>query len=66
VENEKILIAEAVVNIKLLATRLSEMSASHDTSPEEFCDMFDEIENLARSGAHYSSYIYWSKYAVGR
>ena len=56
-ENEKILIAEAVVNIKLLATRLSEMSAPHDTSPKEICKTFEEIAKLAKNGAYWSNYV---------
>jgi len=65
-ENEKILIAEAVVNLKILATKLGEINASHDTAPGEICDLFSEIEEVARKGAYYASYVYWSKHAGKR
>jgi len=34
-QDELIYIAEAVVRLKLLATKLGEQTAAHDTSPEE-------------------------------
>ena len=65
-ENEKILIAEAVVNIKTLAIKLGELNASHDTDIGILCDLFNEIEKEARQGAYWSSYIYWRNHAGER
>jgi len=66
-ENEKILIAEAVVNIKILATKLGELNASHDTNTiGGLCNLFTEIEEEAKKGAYHASYVYWSKHAGKR
>jgi len=56
-QDELIYIAEAVVKLKLLATKLSEQTAASDTSPEEICKTFDEIAKLAKNGVYWSSYV---------
>jgi hypothetical protein len=56
-QDELIYIAEAVVGLKLLVTRLGEQTASHDTSPEEICSTFEEIAKLAKNGTYWSSYV---------
>ena len=56
-EEELIFISEVVVKLKLMATKLSEQTASHDTSPEEICKTFEEIAKLAKNGAYWSAYV---------
>lgn len=56
-EDELIYISEAVVKLKLLATKLGEQTASHDTSPEDICNTFEEIAKLAKQGTYWSSYV---------
>ena len=56
-EDKLIYIAEAVVRLKLLTTKLGEQTASHDTSPEEICGTFEEIAKLAKQGTYWSSYV---------
>jgi hypothetical protein len=56
-EDEKIYIAEAVVLLKQLTTKLGELNASYDTSPEELISTFDKISKLAKNGAYWSAYV---------
>ena len=56
-QDELIYIAEAVVKLKLLAIKLGEQTASHDTSPEEICKTFEEIAKLAKNGSYWSNYV---------
>jgi hypothetical protein len=56
-QDELIYIAEAVVMLKLLSTKLVEQTASSDTSPEEICKTFEEIAKLAKNGTYWSSYV---------
>jgi hypothetical protein len=56
-EDEKIFIAEAVVLLKQLTTKLQELNASYDTSPEELIRTFEKISKLAKDGAYWSAYV---------
>lgn len=49
-----VLLAEAVVEIKQLATKLSEQTASYDTSPEEIRETFEQIVRLGILGGYWS------------
>lgn len=51
--NDEVLLAEAVVEIKQLATKLGEQTASHDTSPEEIRATFKQIARLGMLGEHW-------------
>jgi biotin carboxylase len=52
--NNAVLLAEAVVEIKQLATKLSEQTASYDTSPEEIRETFEQIVRLGILGGYWS------------
>ena len=52
--SDAVLLAEAVVEIKQLATKLSEQTASYDTSPEEIRETFDKIVRLGILGGYWS------------
>jgi biotin carboxylase len=49
-----VLLAEAVVEIKQLTTKLSEQTASYDTSPEEIRETFEQIVRLGILGGYWS------------
>jgi hypothetical protein len=52
--SDAVLLAEAVVEIKQLATKLSEQTASYDTSPEEIRETFEKIVRLGILGGYWS------------
>jgi len=52
-EDEKIYIAEAVVLLKQLTTKLQEQSASG----EDLIGTFEKIAKLAKNGAYWSAYV---------
>jgi hypothetical protein len=49
-----VLLAEAVVEIKQLTTKLCEQTASYDTSPEEIRETFEQIVKLGILGGYWS------------
>jgi biotin carboxylase len=49
-----VLLAEAVVEIKQLVTKLCEQTASYDTSPEEIRETFEQIVRLGILGGYWS------------
>jgi hypothetical protein len=56
-EDKKIFMAEAVVLLKQLTTKLQELNASDDTSSEDLISTFEKISKLAKNGAYWSAYV---------
>jgi hypothetical protein len=56
-EDEKIFISESVVLLNQLTTKLSELNASDDISPEDLIGTFEKIAKLAKNGAYWSAYV---------
>jgi hypothetical protein len=54
-EDEKIFIAESVVLLNQLTTKLQELNASN--SPEDLIGTFEKIAKLAKNGAYWSAYV---------
>ena len=56
-EDEKIFISESIVLLNQLTTKLQELNASNDTSPEDLIGTFEKISKLAKNGAYWSAYV---------
>lgn len=52
-----------MVAIKKLATKLGEQTAPHDISPQELCDTFEQIANLAKQGCHWVRFVNQNKFS---
>jgi len=56
-EDEKIFISESVVLLNQLTTKLQELNALDDISPEDLIGTFEKISKLAKNGAYWSAYV---------